>query len=353
VWPDEPDAILAAHAQRLQGFDAQLAALDAQLRRDQDLRRQVRRQRHALQAFPPADVLFARRAFQFQMPDLQAAMGPQAGPPRPLAPSQGGPEMLPRAAADNNVHGLGRDAAARRAMATLLHRYEALDVNDTLDDLRQFMMRHFERRGRLAVDLHESGCSVLSAAAKVLGSDVPIARMMPLALLHPSNTLAISEQGFDVVSMARICAVIWHTIGILECPPTDPMGTEALRTERKEAFIRAMSRCLLSPTLLVCAPGQSQRLLMVLQGFVPGMQVEIFDAPAPVAQFVTAQALKLRAQLGEEGPFAAQTVRQSLDAVCLEGHALYQGKERLDMEKQLQDLAFWSYDLEGWAPPGV
>jgi hypothetical protein len=262
-----------------------------------------------------------------------------------------GPERLPRAVNGNDVHSMGRDRAVRRCVAVLLRRFDAVDVNATLGDLRQFMRQHQDGQGPLTRQRHESGCSVLNAATRVLGADVPLGRMMSDALLHPQNTLSVCTGGFEIVSMARICAVIWHAIGTLQCPQGNPLGTDGVRTERKEAFLRAMSQCLITPHLFVCTAGQSQRLVMVLQGFVPGVQVEIFDAPASVAQFVTAQALKLQGQLGDDGPFPEDAVRRALDGVCLEGYAIYQGQQREDLEGQLRDLAWWTYDLPNWAPP--
>jgi hypothetical protein len=171
------------------------------------------------------------------------------------------------------------------------------------------------------------------------------------AITHRGNRLVIDARGVDRVPMARICAVIWRAIDRIESPQGTPEATAALQQERRDAFVLALSRCVEDLGHIVCAPGQSQRLVLVLQGYGLGVQVEIYDAPAPVAQFVTMQALQMQQQLGVDGPWPEGAVRRALNEACLAGYAIYQGQDRQNLQQQLVAIAELTYDLNDWQPP--
>lgn len=170
------------------------------------------------------------------------------------------------------------------------------------------------------------------------------------AVTDPGNTLNVPEGGLGAVPMARVCAVIWHAIGTLAAVSQNAQETATLRADRREALVTALGECISPAGDVVCAPGQSQRLVLVLQGCTPGVQVERYDAAAPVAQFVTAQAMSMHHKLGE-GPWDLRVVRGYFDEAYLAGAALYDRAQRDDMAQQLAVLADMTYDLEDWTPP--
>jgi hypothetical protein len=265
------------------------------------------------------------------------------------APPAAAAGPLPRAH-DANVHGLGRDAATRRALAHLLLADPDIDVAGSLQILRDHMQTAEQERLPLSQARHRSGVSVLTAARRALGAG-PQRETNVAAITHRGNRLVIDARGVDRVPMARICAVIWRAIDRIESPQGTPEATAALQQERRDAFVLALSRCVEDLGHIVCAPGQSQRLVLVLQGYGLGVQVEIYDAPAPVAQFVTMQALQMQQQLGVDGPWPEGAVRRALNEACLAGYAIYQGQDRQNLQQQLVAIAELTYDLNDWQPP--
>ena len=288
-----------------------------------------------------------------ELPQPQAQRRPQNvphAPPRaPRAQAAGRDGVLPRAQ-DVNVHGVGRDQATRRAVANLLVAHPHVDVAAALAALRAHMQQAEAQRLPLSQAQHRNGRPALEAARRVLGPAQGFGDR-GATITDDGNRLNVDNQGLGVVPMARICAVIWHAIDSIESPAGTEAATEALRQERRDALVLALSRCVEDMGHIVCAPGQSQRLVLVLQGYVPGVQVEIYDAPAPVAQFVTMQAMQLQQQLGAEGPWQEDVVRRAFNEACLAGYAIYQGDDRRNLQEQLAAIAELTYDVVGWQPP--
>ena len=92
-----------------------------------------------------------------------------------------------------------------------------------------------------------------------------------------------------------------------------------------ESFVRAAAECSPRGSGLVCAPGQSQRLILVLQGFVPDVQVERYDAPVAVNTFLTQQLAYLGREIAEQENPDEQLIRRHLDEAYMAGRALYVG----------------------------
>lgn len=269
--------------------------------------------------------------------------------PAALAPVHPAAGNVPRAGTQS-VHGMGRDQATRRSVTPLIRRYHALDVAATLAEIRAYLVAVGQPGSRLAHAHHPSGQRAVSAARLALGGFAEENTHFR-SVAHAGNGLTIDEDNLGVQPMARVCAVMWRAIADIEVPPTDELGRERRQEERRDAFILALSRCVEADGHIVCAPGQSQRLVLILQGYVAGVQVEIYDAPAPVAQFVTMQAMGMHQRLGDEPPFDEDAVKAIFNEACMAGYAIYQGPDRVLLQDQFRALISLTYDIENWLPP--
>jgi hypothetical protein len=221
-------------------------------------------------------------------------------------------------------------------------------TSEILEPLRAYLRRLDAENGALAQRAHPAGCTVLRAAWTLLDGPVPRRGYQPLG--NPAHTLDLTGEGHGIVPMARVAAILWQAIDQL---PDQTAEATAIRDERRLAFVAAMAACVDDDGSLVCAPGQAQQLVMVLQGFVPGVQVEHYDAVVAVEEFVKVEELRLRHRLGTAGPFEPEQVRARLDEIYLAGGAVYVGPERDRLRRHLRDLAHMQYDVSDWAPPNV
>jgi hypothetical protein len=280
--------------------------------------------------------------------DLEAEFqqfGRDANRPQEAPVQQIEPEV-PLAHVDNgeltrDVHGLGRDAATRRSVAALLRRYPAPDIYDAAWSSGLWMKRQGKLENwRIMEDEGTSGFNVFERAVVALTSD---------DFGSANNTIAI-EHGFGVQHVVRVYATVWHAIDQLQAVEDTPEANEALQIDRRRAFARALAECLPGGLNLVCAPGQTQRLLMVLQGFLPDVQIERYDAPAPVNQFLNQQLAYLAREIGDQEDPDEQLVRRHLDQAYMAGRALYVGNNLEELTQQLTDFAKLTYAINDWRP---
>lgn len=263
------------------------------------------------------------------------------------------PEAAQNYARGVDVHATGRDANVRRCVAFLRGRFANVDTEANLRALRAFVQAQRHQRTPLAQRRHASGLPLLAAAACVLDGTDNAQQRAQFGFPHiTSANHSIRLDDGTAVPVADICAIVWHSLGTLR-DTRGPMQTEALQQERRGAFVAALADAMNGHGTILCGPGQVQRMVLVLQGFMDGVAIENYDDAPPVAQYVTYAFARLQAELGEEP--RPEAVRRAFDTAWAAGVVRYAGNsalavaQRNELAAQFTTLAEMTYDC-AWAP---
>lgn len=275
---------------------------------------------------------------------VAAADGAAGGAPAAgVAPD---PDEARRFARGVDVHERGRDPAMRRSLDSLLARYPAVDNAAALAALRAELNRQQRLGTPLARRQHASGRTLLAAANLALDPTLGAPAGFPAVLDSSVNHVVRLDDGRRV-PLSSVCALVWHACEQLEDPRGTPALHEAMRQERKEALLSALGDCITSYGTRVCGPGQAQRMLMVLQGCVEGVQIEdIEEAPTP-AQVETFLYQQIQADLPDE-PTNAQ-VQARYDLAYREGTARLPAAQHAQLRAGLAALAEMDHNY-AWRP---
>lgn len=335
LWRQAPDQALHEN-NRWTGAGVALATLHRH--------RQMRHAGLLPQFFELEREIRARRALGRAVGFGWVAAG--AGGEAPAAGAAPDPDAARRFARGVDVHERGRDPAMRRSLSSLLARYPEVDEAAALDALRAELTRQQRLDSPLARRRHARGGALLAAANVALDPAARAPAGFP-AVLDPSPNHMVRLDGGRQVPLRSICALVWHACEQLE----DPRGTqalhEAMRQERKDALLCALGDCITSYGTRVCGPGQAQRMLMVLQGFVDGIQIEdIEEAPTP-AQVETFLYQQIQADLPDE-PTNAQ-VQARYDLAYRDGVARLPAAQHEQLRDGLAALAQMDHDY-AWQP---
>ena len=273
--------------------------------------------------------------------------------PEVIAPQlhAAGEAIIPQANT-GDVHGLHRDRATRHSIARLLTRAPVYDAAACQPQHIAEILAYLAHRERQSA--HFASAQDPTGAVLVAHARAALELRCPdnfLGLLDPTNTLMIDALGIDTIPMATVCAVIWDAINKLEAHSNKDAETAALRLERRDMFVRALASCMASPRDAVCAPGQAQRLAMVLQGFVPEVHIETYREICSVNQFVAYTLEGLNRHTAQPTNDEPERIRRYLDRSYLEGRAVYQGQKLAQLEEQLRDFVRLTFDIDDWAPP--
>ncbi len=281
------------------------------------------------------------------MANGNAPAGPGARPAAAPAPVPQ-PELARAAAQGVDVHDAGRDPATRRAVATLLHLCPDVDEDASIAELTAEIARQEQQRTPLAQRRHECGIPMLQATRRALGLDNGVAFGGYSGVITGGNRHNFRLDDGTYIPIRRVCATVWHAIHQLREGDVDGEArTLLLREERRDAFFVAIADVINVYNMRVCGPGQTQRMMLVLQGPIEGIAIEDYERIPTVSQFVTYVYNQITADLGDD-PTQAQ-VQARYDSAYQEGARLLPAPLHPQLLQQLQALAQLDHTL-AWSP---
>ncbi|ARN85033.1 hypothetical protein [Candidatus Nucleicultrix amoebiphila] len=178
----------------------------------------------------------------------------------------------------------------------------------------------------------------------------------PLSVNQLYTTFKKAEGLYDVVWMANAAARVWHLVNTLKPENPTEESEQKFRHMLQQDFVKALARCIRPNALSrVCDLGKMQRMLCVLQGYVPGIMIDDVEAPVTSDQFLKGFMVKfepllpdiLNKETDEQRTFV-NTMRTSLTTEFQEAKkdteefAVF----RNDVEKQFNNFIRLSFDLE-------
>lgn len=214
-----------------------------------------------------------------------------------------------------------------------------------IDALREEILRQRRNNTPLSRQRHESGAPLLDAAEGALGRGGPRIRPSYPAILAAENTLSFYDG--EVVSVAHVLSLVWHTIERLSARPRTKEARQRIRQERKDALLRALASCITENSSRVCSDGQAQRMLLVLQGYVKAVEIDHIERIPTVNELVPAMYPGIVAALGEAPP--AQSVQARFDAAYREGGQRLPQAQHAALMGQLAELAQLDFN-HAWQP---
>lgn len=267
-----------------------------------------------------------------------------AAPPAPAAPRDAG--QLAAYARGVDVHANGRDPATRAALARLRVLYPVVDEASSLQRLQDFIRAQEALPGAFAGRVHPCGVTPPEAALMALGIRQDVGQHSYEAIL--GNQRAIRLDDGSSLPITLICATVWYAIeNLVEGDGRDAGATERLRAERKEAFVLALADIVTRDRVRVCGPGKAQRMVITLQGFVPGIEVEAYERVPTVGEFITYTGQQLQVELGDEPQ--PEVLRRAFDRVYADGVARLNVPQHAQLREQLIALADLQFDAV-WEP---
>lgn len=163
----------------------------------------------------------------------------------------------------------------------------------------------------------------------------------PGSISDTANTLVLPAENYHRESVLNIAALIWHGIDNIN-DERGPPFTDTLRNERRLALLKAMATGYFRPRqndrlgIHVCAPGQVQNMVLVLQGHIGNFRIDQDERietqlpPAQRARAFTQQALLRFAPADEQNPEVVpegEQARAIADAIAAEAQQTFVAPE--------------------------